>query len=161
MRNKNKIQFITKSVLLCLAVLIIILISNVMTTYAKDCTPEDAMKAEDSAYGLKGWKEIYDSFIQFSHCDDGAIAEGFSDSIVTMLAYRWDEVLTLKKLAGADSKFLTFTIRHIDATTSIDDLRQVVDNAISYCPAESTTLCDEIKREANRALKELADLGIR
>ena len=49
------------------------------------------MQAEATASSLITWPEILGSFRTFGHCDDGAIAEGYSVSIVGMLADRWTQ----------------------------------------------------------------------
>jgi hypothetical protein len=41
---------------------------------------------------LKTWEQIYDySFKRYPTCDDGVIAEAYSDAIVKMLADRWEQ----------------------------------------------------------------------
>jgi len=108
----------------------------------------------DASYGLKNWTEIYKSFKRFGHCDDGHIAEGYSDSIVRTLASRWNQTRRLNKLASSDSKFHAFVLRHIDATTDDRDLKKVMADAKEHCPSKAETLCREIEKHARDALRE-------
>jgi hypothetical protein len=62
---------------------------------ARDCPREDAMRAEDIAAALKSWGRAYAAFKRYSHCDDGAISEGFTDSIVLHAVIRLELVPTV------------------------------------------------------------------
>ena len=62
---------------------------------------------------LKTWQMIYDSFRRYRQCDDGALAEGYSESIVTTLANRWDQ-LPSQALIAHDRSFRYFVFRHIE-----------------------------------------------
>jgi hypothetical protein len=55
----------------------------------KKCTKTEAMEAEKEADSLKDWDQVYRSYKRFSQCDDGAIAEGYSESITKLLAEDW------------------------------------------------------------------------
>jgi len=43
------------------------------------CTKAAAIEAEQEADSLSDWHHIFRSFRRFSQCDDGAIAEGYSE----------------------------------------------------------------------------------
>jgi regulation of enolase protein 1 (concanavalin A-like superfamily) len=43
------------------------------------CTQEEAFAAEATVSDISTWKELYESYILYIHCDDGAIAAGYSD----------------------------------------------------------------------------------
>lgn len=107
---------------------------------------QTAMLAE--ADTLKTWQMIYDSFRRYRQCDDGALAEGYSESIVTTLANRWDQLPSLEALIAHDRSFRDFVFRHIDATTAAEDLASIARNAERRCPGELTKLCAEIKGKA-------------
>jgi hypothetical protein len=55
----------------------------------KKCTKTEAMEAEKEADSLKDWDQVYRSYKRFSQCDDGAIVEGYSESITKLLAEDW------------------------------------------------------------------------
>jgi hypothetical protein len=52
----------------------------------KTCSQEEAIQAETEASTLKDWTAVYISFKRFSHCDDAAISEGYSDAVGRLLA---------------------------------------------------------------------------
>jgi hypothetical protein len=54
--------------------------------WAKErCSLDQEIAAESSAGTLRNWAEVYSSFERFGHCDDGAIADGYSESISKIL----------------------------------------------------------------------------
>jgi hypothetical protein len=47
------------------------------------CTPAEAQAAQRRTQlpaKAGSWANVYDSFKRFGHCDDGSIAEGYSDA---------------------------------------------------------------------------------
>jgi hypothetical protein len=54
----------------------------------KPCSEQEAAQAEMETDALKSWDSVYTFYRKFSHCDDGAVAEGVSDAVVKLLAYR-------------------------------------------------------------------------
>jgi hypothetical protein len=117
---------------------------------------DDAMgeRAENEVDYLKTWDQIYDSFKRYSACDDGAIAEGYSDAVVRTLADRWNQLPTLRILADHDERFGKFVFKHIDSTTDDHDLDRVVANASRQCPKGDGQLCSTIRRRAVAARSE-------
>ncbi|MBF5041599.1 hypothetical protein FGE12_04310 [Aggregicoccus sp. 17bor-14] len=88
-----------------------------------------------------------------ARCDDGALAEGYSELVTSTLAQRWSQVAELARLARTDRAFLAFVLRHVDASASEDDLRRVAENARTACPkGVSRALCADLERAAARAL---------
>lgn len=114
------------------------------------CSQNEAMQAEVNAPILKNWNEIYDSFIKYSHCDDGAIAEGYSESVSQVLANHWDQLNKLEKLIKKNKKFGTFVLKHIDQTIADEARLKIIDNALKQCPSKSKVLCKEISSSAKR-----------
>lgn len=114
------------------------------------CSQSEAVQAEANAAILKNWNDIFDSFRKYSHCDDGAIAEGYSESVSQMLANHWDQIDKLEKLIKKNTKFGDFVIRHIDQTIADDARLKIVDNALKRCPSKSKVLCKKISFSAKR-----------
>lgn len=119
---------------------------------ARLCTRADAILAEDEADSLDSWKNIYHSFKRFGHCDDGAIAEGYSGSVVSMLTQRWEQLDHVSKLIAEDQKFREFVLRHIDETMSASDFHIIIENAEKRCSQTTTEFCKSIA-ETVRALR--------
>jgi hypothetical protein len=113
------------------------------------CASEQARKAEAEADTLKSWKLVHLSFVNYVSCDDGAIAEGYSDSISRLLADRWQEFEKLQELAGQDPSFKDFVLRHIDESMSSEQAKAIEQNARFHCPVGGTALCGEILQRLN------------
>jgi hypothetical protein len=116
------------------------------TTYAvaekKPCNREEAMQAETATDSLKAWNSVYRFYKQFSHCDDGGIAEGVSDAVAKLLANRWGSVIDFVKLASNDKGFENFVVRHVDDTIDWShDAPLINENARLRCPSSSSRLC--------------------
>lgn len=119
----------------------------------KPCTKADAIEAESSVSKLRNWEDIYKSFKRFRHCDDGAIAEGYSDSVVRMLAHRWNELESLIKRTSSDKDFYTFMLRHIDATADKSEIEKIIINSSKHCPDSASVMCSAIEETARKALR--------
>jgi hypothetical protein len=119
-----------------------------------DCEIESAERAEVGTDYLRTWGQIYDWYTRYSACDDGAIAEGFSQAVVNTFALRWYELPKFATLADRDIKFRGFVFKHIDATTDDRDLDRVVANATRHCPQHDAQLCSTIRRQAVAARSE-------
>ena len=106
------------------------------------------------------WGSLLSHQKTFVSCDDGALAEGYSDAVVTLLAHRWDQFDVFVALSERNPNFRRWAIRHIDATASTDDLKTVVRNA-ARCPGNTKAkgLCGAVGREARDALKDQATAG--
>jgi hypothetical protein len=136
----------------------ILILLTAISSFAQEriCTPTEAQAAERSALlevRALSWPTVYDSFKRFGHCDDGSVGEKYSDSIVRLLATRWDQLSTLRRLVLSDGKFHDFVLRHIDATTDEDDLKKVAVSARARCPAVAKTLCTSIEMRTDSALR--------
>ncbi len=119
----------------------------------RSCAINEAIEAETSISTLKDWAAIYDSFKKFRHCDDGSIAEGYSNAIVHTLADQWDEMETLVRFALTDVDFYKFILKHIDASTDKSELEMVLTNSGKHCIKLNGTICDAINKRAKSALE--------
>lgn len=109
------------------------------------CTRQDAMIAEKEADSLRTWKQVFAAYDRYRHCDDGAIAEGYSASIAALLADRWDELEELLTLTHAHPNFETFVLHHVDVTMTLDQSKAIQQNARSRCPRDGSRLCTAIR----------------
>src|SRR6476469_1726749 len=63
-------------------------------------------------------KEIYKVSRMFSGClNDGGTAEEASDDVVVQLSHHWPKSINELKRYESDRAFISFVLRHIDATT--------------------------------------------
>ena len=116
----------------------------------KKCTKAEAMEAEKEADSLKDWDQVYRSFKRFSQCDDGAIAEGYSESITKLLVEDWKSSKRLLVLANRSRTFRRFVLKHIDETVPGDRLASIANDGRSEWPAESRNLCLSIAKATGK-----------
>jgi hypothetical protein len=115
---------------------------------ARGCTKVEAARAEGAVASVKSWNQLHQHFGRYSHCDDGAIAEGFSESVSQLLAERWQDFFQFDAMQKSDPAFRQFVIRHIDETVPTERLARIAINADSKCPQGSVALCRAIARRA-------------
>jgi hypothetical protein len=111
----------------------------------------------DQLTKLDSWKTLYAFYnANLADCpDDGVYAEGYSDVVVQLLAKHWETTRQFQIRATYDAQFRAFVLSHIDATTDEGDLKQVLHNARTQCPAGDSTLCKDIAARAEAAIRDL------
>lgn len=148
--EKWSAEFMFATRILLVAVISVLSVTTMLPEAAqKPCTRQEAIRAADDTDHLDNWNAVYQSFKRFSQCDDGGIAEGYSDDVGKLLADQWDQFPTLVKLATNDRAFQTFVVRHIDETIPADTLKNVLKNAKTRCPANATGFCKLIAKAAS------------
>lgn len=121
------------------------------------CTQEEAIQAETESSTLKDWDSVYRTFKRFAHCDDGAISEGYSDSIARLLVHNWNDIGKANSLIAKNKKFERFVLRHIDELMSPEQAETIAENARTHCPADAKQLCKQIESrlsEVDRNLRQ-------
>jgi hypothetical protein len=98
---------------------------------------------------------LYKSFKSYGQCDDGAIAEGYSESVARILVDHWNTLPDLARLQSKDAEFRRFVLKHIDATLNVSDIRKIRKKASAQCPAGLRHICNELREQSDIALKEL------
>jgi hypothetical protein len=116
----------------------------------KKCTKAEAMEAEKETDSLKDWDQVYRSYKRFSQCDDGAIAEGYSESITKLLADDWESSNRLLALTNRSRGFRGFVLKHIDETVPADRLAKIATNVRSHCAARGRDLCLSIAKATGK-----------
>jgi hypothetical protein len=71
-----------------------------------------------------------------------------------ILSDHWNTLPELARLARKDSQFRAFVIGHVDATLTMDDVRKIRKNAPTQCPMGLRTVCHDLAKQADAALKE-------
>jgi hypothetical protein len=125
-------------------------------TASNHCSTDMYQRADTSLASAAGhWGSLLRHQKAFGSCDDGALAEGYSDAVVILLAHRWDQIDAFVDLSARNPAFHRWAIRHIDATSSTDDLKKVLRNA-ARCTGDTKAigLCRELARAAKDALKD-------
>ena len=119
------------------------------------CSHADAEKADYKAGRLQTWDKLHHSYLHYSGCDDGSIWEGYSDSVVRLLAHHWNTLPQAFPLFASNPGFYKFVLKHIDATTVDDDLKMIRANAIRSCPKGGNDYCVQIRKAAEKALHDM------
>jgi hypothetical protein len=133
----------------------IVLISCFAYGQKPPCTDAMSRRSEQEADSLTSWDALYRSYKLFGRCDDGSIAEGYSESVARILADHWDTVRRLAKLATWDAGFRSFVLRHIDATLDVKDVEKIAARTQNSCPQDLHLLCSDLKRRTDAAILEL------
>jgi hypothetical protein len=120
----------------------------------RPCTEEDGKRALDEADSLRTWDALYKSYRTYRNCDDGAIWEGYSESVVRILADHWNTLPRLATLGRHDTEFQRFVVKHVDATLNADDVVKVTRKARTACPPGLSLLCSDLAKQAESAWKE-------
>jgi hypothetical protein len=135
--------------------------ASVACAQQRPCTDTEAFRAETQTDTLRSWDALYRSYKLYQQCDDGGLAEGYSEAVVRILADHWNTLSRLVTLSRRDARFRQFVLRHVDATTNPDDLKKIRINASSQCPPRLSAICADLAKEADAALKEDESLGIK
>jgi len=118
------------------------------------CTTAEGRRVVDEADRLRTWNALYKSYSLYRQCDDGAIAEGYSESVARILVDHWKTLPELDLLTKKDAGFRHFVLLHVDATLNTDDVAIVRRRAKRECPSGLDSLCKDLAKEAEAALRE-------
>jgi hypothetical protein len=135
---------------LCLVLLLVF--PSLCQARAINCSPEEQLQAEKASETANNWHKLFLAYHKFANCDDGGTAEGFSDTVMKLLADNWETSPRLFELAAHDDGFKNFVLNHIDATGDDDDIKKLEDNAEHLCPNGDTEMCKLIVVRAKAAL---------
>ena len=123
--------------------------------YAEDC-PDYELFFQEINPAKKSWKNLYKIYKESSSsCDDGAYGEGYSDFVVQSLAKYWNRFDELLSFTKKDPSFQSFILKHIDATTDLDDLKTLSKNVREKCPVTEIPFCKEINKKARAAIEDI------
>jgi hypothetical protein len=111
---------------------------------ATACTATEAAKAEMHVASQKTWSGLSQAYDRYEHCDDGAVAEGYSNAVGGMLSQRWGEIVKLGSLVEKHPSFRSFVLGHLDETVHHEVLDTIKHNAEHACPQGLFVLCAEI-----------------
>jgi hypothetical protein len=133
-----------------IAVLGIVLAGNgfAQESARRVCTRQEADQADTEIDSLKDWDHVHRWYQKFSQCDDGAMAEGYSDAVSKLLADDWNHFNGLLALTKTDKQFQRFVLKHIDGIISPSVLQKIASNAEARCPKGGESLCRLIARSA-------------
>lgn len=140
-----------------ISVVMLVLASCVIRTAHANgtaCATPLAQEAEITVSALSDWGSVFSAYRKYQVCDDGAIAEGFTDSVVKLLGKGSASISELQEFVRKDHVFLKFVYRHITESADPDDLKAIV-SSTRNCPPENRKLCVELRRRAQEAVRRL------
>lgn len=107
------------------------------------------------AHSRSNWSALQRHHSRFDRCDDGELAEGYSDAVVELLANKWNSFDQFVGIARSHQDFLHWAVKHVDASASESSLVKVVANASSCAHDLSLSqFCLPILQAAQVALAE-------
>jgi hypothetical protein len=118
------------------------------------CPESEGKRALDETDSVRTWDALYKSYHSHRNCDDGAIGEGYSESVIRILADHWSSLSRLDALGRQDPEFRHFVLRHVDATLNTDDVALVKHKAKTECPMRLNKLCNDLAKQADAALND-------
>jgi hypothetical protein len=126
------------------------------------CTKQDLDEIESKPLAFANWIDLYISYAKYKQCDTGGgISEEYSESVVRLLDDHWNKLEQLWTLSRKHRDFKQFVLRHIDATTSDDDLKSIVEFANTKCSSGAQRLCADISFHAKAAIRESTETSSR
>jgi hypothetical protein len=120
----------------------------------RPCADVEGRRALDKANTLRSWDALHRSYSLYRQCDDGAIGEGYSESVARILVDHWTTLPQLARAAENDIGFRAFVMKHVDATLNTDDLAKIRKNAQTQCPKGLRAVCNDLTNQADSALRE-------
>jgi len=120
-----------------------------------DCTDAQASRAGTVIDGVRTWDGLYKSYKLYEQCDDGLVADAYSDAVARLLVEHWSTLPRLAQLAKKNDDFWQFVLDHIDSSDDPGDLRTIKRRAERRCPAGLRSTCRELNKAADSAIKDL------
>jgi hypothetical protein len=108
------------------------------------------MQADKEVDSLTSWDHVFRAYKAYSQCDDGGIAEGYSDAIGKLLANDWQHFNRLVTLVKSSAGFKRFVLRHINESLPRETLSRIANNARTACPNGGEALCHSIAVAAGK-----------
>ena len=113
------------------------------------CSDSDARRAAAETDTIRDWGALYKSYRLYHACDDGGIAEGYSEATARILVDHWNTLPRLAYHAKRDPNFWRFVLKHVDETLDVSDVEKIRANTKEKCPTGLRVLCDELAKKAD------------
>jgi len=137
--------------------LVIMIVTNFLFSFAQG--KESCDKAMDlipkHGPSKKIFSEIFKFKQKFSHCMDGAIAEGIAGVVVDSLDKNWSQLSDVDKLSKKDTSFKKFILNNIEpnVTAQEKEVNNIINHAKKSCPKEMKVFCEDLIKTCEQSLK--------
>lgn len=131
-------------ILLFLAFCVVVSAKVSFADASKPCSKKDEIYIERLAAKVTNWNQLHKLYKRYHQCDDGAIAEGFSESVSIILSQSWEQLGSLQRIIQKDASFETFILNHLDESLPEERLQSIENLARNSCPGSARKLCDNI-----------------
>ena len=114
--------------------LVVALLFSASIGFAQDkpCSPAEASAAEKAIDRIVNWDQLYKVYKEFKHCDQGPVAEVFTEALLRCLV-EWKKVDVLASSMAQDKAYNTFVMSHL-RSAGPDDQKSVYSRAKMSCP---------------------------
>lgn len=138
------------------AVLLLAVFALPVSAADATCSLSDQQWISNELPGLKSWGSLHKSFQKYvPRCDDGFVAEGYTEAVVVLLAKHWSSLHELALATKRDLAFGEFVLRHIDSSADSGDLKRIKEQAATQCSSKHKALCSSIHAAAVKAIRDL------
>jgi hypothetical protein len=134
---------------------LLIMLSSCSHAGSINCNQEQQIRAERASETSHDWDSLRRAYRQFKNCDDGGTAEGFSETVMKLLAEKWETTPRLFALIAHDKGFREFVLNHINATGDPSDIEKLKNNAQYHCPDPKNEMCQLIILRAKLAIEDM------
>jgi hypothetical protein len=110
---------------------------------------ETCCHAGNAASRSSDWTSLYAVVSTSRGCDDGWVAEVYSDRVSFLLSNRWPLLGDLAQIGESHPWFLEFVLKRLDETVSGDDMQRIREHTKRECPRAHGKLCKQIRKRAS------------
>jgi hypothetical protein len=132
-----------RTTLVCLALVLLPIAADAQCPEADTCC-----HAGQSATDAPDWESLHAVVAKARNCDDGWIAEAYSEKVSILLAEHWNLLEQLHVISKSEPWFLEFVLKHVDESVPADRWAKIRELATTRCPTGHAQLCDKIARQA-------------
>lgn len=135
-----------------LMVVLLILTGCLQAAAISRCNSND--RIGDEILNANDWVKMQSFYLGWVDCDDGDVAEGISDRVGSLLAEKFTDFVVGANEKKLDDRFVTFVIKHIDASQDEDNLQSILKKSQS-CTTKEVQICERLQIRAQTAIDDL------
>jgi hypothetical protein len=96
---------------------------------------------------------LYQHFQILGACDDGGLAEGYSDAVVQILGQKWGQFENFPATSKSNPEFRLWILKNINSSVSAQDLKKIIVNSDKCIIDRVETLCGQIRMAAEKLFR--------